>query len=193
MSSDVSAILDQLRQDHHNMSLLLDLIEQEANRIYAARSADYDRLLEIMRYMTGYPDAVHHPREDRLYDEVRRVRPDLATGFERIAIDHRVIGSLGRRLRDDLAGFLSGVPANRKLLADDAMHYVNAQRSHMQWEDIDLFRRCTELAAQGHRFPLDFEAGEGADPLFGDSREKEYQRVLSRIRSTHRGRAHAWR
>lgn len=183
MPSDVTAILERLRRDHHNMSLLLDMIEQEADCIYAGKAADYGLMLEIMRYMTGYPDIAHHPREDRLYDEVRRVRPDLTAGFERIALDHRVIAGLGRRLRDDLDALASGVPVNRKLIADDTMHYVNTQRSHMQWEEIDLFRRCTELAAQGHRFLVDFESGEkNADPLFDETTEKAFEHLLARIR-----------
>lgn len=183
MPNDVKRILDRLRRDHHNMSLLLDMVEWEADSIYAGKSADHGLMLEIMHYMTGYPDVAHHPREDRLYDEVRRVRPDLTAGFERIAMDHRVIGALGRRLRDDLAAISSGAPVNRKLIADDSMHYVNAQRSHMQWEEIDLFRRCAELAAQGHRFLVDFEGGDEADPLLDEAAEDKYEELLARIRS----------
>ena len=108
MSNDVLEILAELRQDHKNMALLLNLLERESNRIYEGDDPDFDVLHDVMQYMTVYPDAVHHPKEDRLYAEVRSVRPDLASGFDRITTHLGVTAGRLVSLRlEILGGFLA--------------------------------------------------------------------------------------
>lgn len=164
------------------MSLLLNLLEREANRLYEGEEEpDYELLRDIMHYMTIYPDVVHHPKEDRLYAEVKTVRPDLSAGFDRITLDHRGIAELGLRLRDDLEGINSGSFVRRKAVVADALRYVNTLRNHMQWEELDLFRRCEEMAAGGHDVIVEARLIPTSDPLFGDTTEERFRRLLRGI------------
>ena len=141
MERNAAKILAELREDHRNMALLINLLERESNRIYEGEEPDYELLEDIMHYMTVYPDAVHHPKEDRLYAELKAARPDLSTGFERITMDHRHIADLSVKLRDDIASINAGSPIRRNAVVADALRYVNTLRGHMQWEELDLFRR----------------------------------------------------
>ncbi|MDZ7768416.1 MAG: hemerythrin domain-containing protein [Woeseiaceae bacterium] len=93
MSNDIAVLLDELHQDHRNMAFLLELLERESNRLLDDGNPDFELMHDIMQYMTGYPDAVHHPKEDRLYAEIKEVRPELTAGFQRISHDHREQGS----------------------------------------------------------------------------------------------------
>ncbi len=134
MSNDVMEILTELRQDHRNMARLLKPVERESNNIYEGDEPDYELIHDVMHYMTVYPDAVHHPKEDRLYAELKTARPDLAAGFERITIDHRSISEAGIRLREDLISINAGSFLTRKSVVANALRYVNMLRDHMQWE-----------------------------------------------------------
>lgn len=183
MSNEIASILKELRRDHRNMAMLLDLIERESNRIFDDGTPDFELLHDVMLYMTVYPDAVHHPKEDRLYAEMKAVRPDLTAGFQRITVDHRLIADQGRKLRDDLAAIEAGNAVSRRTLVAEALRYVNGLRSHMQWEELDLFRRCSEMAADGHRFVIHSDLFDARDPLFGRKVDKSYDRLLERIRS----------
>lgn len=61
------------------------------------------------------------------------------------------------------------------------MRYVNLLRSHMQWEEIDLFERCRAMAATGHQLEA-CDGFEGADdPLFGSRVHSTYDRLFKRI------------
>ncbi|MDZ7643577.1 MAG: hemerythrin domain-containing protein [Woeseiaceae bacterium] len=182
MPANVVRIVRELREDHRNMSLLLDLIEREADRLFDGRDADYELLHDIMRYMTVYPDAVHHPKEDRLYGEMRDVRPDLTSGFQRISLDHRKISEMGVQIRNDLASIEAGSMISRKSVVAEALRYVNALRSHMQWEELDLFKRCLAMAEEGHEFLEAGESGLAGDPLFGPATEAQFAGLLRRIR-----------
>lgn len=181
MSNDVLEILAELRQDHKNMALLLNLLERESNLIYEGEDPDFEVLHDVMQYMTVYPDAVHHPKEDRLYAEVRTVRPDLASGFDRITMDHRNIAEAGMRLREDILTITSGSFVKRKAVVADALRYVNSLRSHMQWEELDLFRRCEEMANEGHELIVDTGFVDRSDPLFGPDVESDFNRLLTRM------------
>ena len=81
---NTATFLAELREDHKNMALMLKLLERESNRIYDGDEPDYELLQDIMHYMTVYPDAVHHPKEDRIYAELKAFRPDLSLSALRL-------------------------------------------------------------------------------------------------------------
>ena len=183
MANDVSVVLAELRQDHKNMALCLDLLETESNRIYNDEEPDFELIYDVMSYMTTYPDAVHHPKEDRLYAELKSIRPDLSKGFDRIASDHRTIAEEGLALRTDLEQVASGAFVKRNKVVRDALRYVNGLRSHMQWEELDLFKRCETMASEGHDVYDDDIFIDHRDPLFGEQTEARFKKLFDNIQA----------
>ncbi len=181
MAKHVSTALGELRQDHRNMSLMLNLLELESNRLFDGDDTDFELMHDIMHYMTVYPDAVHHPKEDRLYAEVKAVRPDLAIGFDRITVDHRHIASLGLKLRNDVAMAISGGIMEKKSVVADALRYVNTLRGHMQWEELDLFRRIEEMIAEGHEMLEAATLMQASDPVFGPEVETNFAHLFASV------------
>ena len=182
MEKNAAKVLAELREDHRNMALMINLLERESNRIYEGEEPDYELLQDIMHYMTVYPDAVHHPKEDRLYAELKAVRPDLSTGFERITMDHRHIAELSLKLRDDIASINAGSPVRRKAVVADALRYVNTLRGHMQWEELDLFRRVDEMIRMGHDVIASENLVHASDPVFGPEVEENFGRLVKCVR-----------
>jgi len=111
------------------MALMLNILERQSNRIYEGKEPDYELLHDIMHYMTVYPDTVHHPKEDCIYAELKAARPDLATGFERITMDHRHIAELSIKLRDDVAALaVKGAEAILRREVNVSVHAELLQR-----------------------------------------------------------------
>jgi hemerythrin-like domain-containing protein len=184
MTSAVSELLVELRQDHKNMSFCLDILERESNRLYDDDEPDLELMHDVMTYMTVYPDAVHHPREDKLYAELRAQRPDLSSGMDRITVDHRKIAEEGFELRADIESAISGSPVHRNKVVSDALRYVFGLRSHMQWEELDLFRRCEKLVSEGQDIEVGSITVRKHDPLFGDQTEARFGKLLNSIRDS---------
>lgn len=182
MDKNVARVLGELRQDHRNMSLMLDLLEQESNRLFDGEDTDFELLHDIMLYMTVYPDAVHHPKEDRVYAELKAVRPDLSIGFDRITVDHRNIEELGLKLRNDIASVISGSMVPKNSVVADSLRYVNTLRGHMQWEELDLFRRVEEMVAEGHELIEASTYLQASDPVFGPEVEEKFQRIFESVK-----------
>jgi hemerythrin-like domain-containing protein len=181
MDNKVSKVLAELRQDHKNMSLMLNLLEYESNRLFDGEETDFELLQDVMHYMTVYPDAVHHPKEDRIYAELKTVRPDLSVGFDRITVDHRNIEELGVKLRNDISSVISGSMVPKNSVVADTLRYVNTLRGHMQWEELDLFRRVEEMVGEGHEFIEAATILQTADPVFGPEVEKQFSRLFESV------------
>jgi hemerythrin-like domain-containing protein len=178
----LSDILDDLREDHRNMTVLLDLLGRETDRIRDGEAPDYELVHDIMRYMTVYSDAVHHPKENVLYAAMRREDPDLARGLQRVGPEHEELAGLGEALRNDVEAIVSGAPVTRDKLLADATDYVRHLREHMAWEEKDLFQRADELVKLEGTLFVDISHLERLDPVFGPEREHSFANLLQAIR-----------
>ena len=163
------------------MALLLDLLENESDAIYTEGTPDLELMLLIMRYMTAYPDAVHHPKEDKLYAELRAARPDLARGMTHVNDEHRAISEQGAVLRDKLENAVSGTTGRRKEVVAVAARYIDSLRRHMRWEESDLFKRLDKMVAEGHDIIDMSVLVDHRDPLFGAQVEARFKPLFRRI------------
>jgi hemerythrin-like domain-containing protein len=145
MESDTRQLLSELREDHRNMALVLNVLESTIEAASTGEDPDFELVDEIMRYMTTYPDAVHHPKEDVVYTELKQQRPDLADGLDNVPEDHAQIAVLGNKLRDDVGAIVAGAAVRRQQFIVDALSYVGRLRHHMNWEEEDLFSRIDSM------------------------------------------------
>jgi hemerythrin-like domain-containing protein len=175
-------LLSDLREDHRNMSIMLDLLSQQVDHIRDGERPDYELIHDIMRYMTVYSDAVHHPKEDLLYASMRVERPELAAGLDRVEPEHKEIGELGETLRNDVEAIASGAAVTRERLVDDTEEYVETLRRHMAWEEEDLFRRARELIESEQEMFIDISNFDRMDPVFGPEREHSFENLLRNIK-----------
>lgn len=184
MNNDLAGILAELRTDHRNMAIMLDVLEQESNKLYDGHDADFDLVHDVMRYMTVYPDAVHHPKEDLVYAELRAARPDLAEGLDRVPAEHRELADLGLKLRHDVESILSGTALRRNVVVADALRYVKRLREHMDFEESDLFVRLDELVLEGHSLTMESDVRSLSDPVFGPDVEKRFGKLFDSIQQS---------
>ncbi len=174
-------ILSDLHEDHRNMAVMLDLLARETERIRGGDKPDFELMHDIMRYMTVYSDAVHHPKEDVLYGAMKKERPDLAAGLERVEPEHEEIGRLGEALRNDIEAIASGAAVTREHLVEDATEYVTRLRQHIDWEEGDLFKRAETVVSDEKAMFLDISHLDKLDPVFGPEREHSFANLLAVI------------
>jgi len=184
MGSEARTIMKELREDHRNMSIVLDLLDDVVREASAGQDPDFELFDEIMRYMTVYPDAVHHPKENIVYEQLRARRPDLAGDLDDVPSDHDDIAALGSALRDDVEAINAGAAVRRDKLIRDTSGYVNRLREHMSWEERDLFKRIDEmLDAEAHEIDVS-EFEHIKDPVFELEIEAGFRRLLASLRAT---------
>ncbi len=181
MESEGRELLRELREDHRNMAIVLNLLDDAVKKASNGQDPDFELLGEIMRYMTVYPDAVHHPKEDIMYDRLRSEREDLADGLEDVTVDHEAIAKLGTQLRDDVDAINAGAAVRRDKLIEDTSNYVRRLRAHMTWEEEDLFMRLDEML-DTQSLAFDFsEFSHIKDPVFELEVEAGFKRLMSSL------------
>jgi hemerythrin-like domain-containing protein len=149
--------------------------------MYGGGAADFDLMHDIMVYMTVYPDAVHHPKEDRLYAELKAARPELAHGMSSITAEHHSIAEKGLNLRASLRRAIANKPVRQNAIIENALRYADTLRGHMKWEERDLFRRLDQMIRDGHDVVDEAIFVERDDPLFGPHVEQAYARLLDSL------------
>ena len=175
-------LLNDLREDHRNMAVMLDLLQREAGHIRDGEMPDYELIHDIMRYMTVYSDAVHHPKEDLLYRAMRDGRPKLAVGLERVEPEHSEIAELGEALRYDVEAIASGAAVTRDRMLADTDDYIQLLQEHIAWEEEDLFRRADALVKEESNMFVDIAHLDRLDPVFGPEREHSFANLLENIK-----------
>ena len=173
--------MTELREDHRNMAIVLDLLSVLVEEMEAGKDPDFELFDEIMRYMTVYPDAVHHPKEDVVYEQLREKRPDLSDGLDDVPEDHRDIARLGSLLRDEVEAVNAGAAVRREKMIEDTSAYIKRLRGHMQWEEDDLFPRIDKmLDAEPHRVDVS-QWQHIKDPVFELEIEAGFRRLMQSL------------
>jgi hemerythrin-like domain-containing protein len=182
MEADARILMEELRFDHRNMAIVLDLLDDIVASMEAGMDPDCELFEEIMRYMTVYPDAVHHPKEDVMYGKLRSKRPDLAEDLEHVPDDHRELARLGSLLRSEVEAINSGSAVVRRgKLIEDTAAYSRFLRDHMQWEEEDLFSRI-DLMLDAEPYKVDISSFENTrDPVFELEVEAGFRRLLASL------------
>ena len=179
MSIKLNQVVGELREDHGNLRLLLDLLESESDTITVDDEPDFELLHDIMQYMTVYTDAVHHPKEDLVYELIREHNAEAAAGLEKMGPDHHQIAELGAALRTDIEAIISGTAVTRNKLHSDLRDYVTKMRRHMSWEEEDLFPKADELAERVGATSIDVGLFPDEDPLFGATTAASFLNLLT--------------
>ena len=183
MTIQLGDILNDLREDHRNIGIMLDLLERETARICEGEEPDFELIHDIMRYLTVYSDAVHHPKEDILYSAIKSERPDLADGLEQVEPEHQELARLGEALRNDIEAIDSGAAVTRDRIVADTSNYVALLRHHIDWEEGDLFNRAASLVDAELAMFVDISRLNDLDPVFGPEREHSFANLLENIKN----------
>jgi hemerythrin-like domain-containing protein len=179
MTIKLSQVLAELREDHRNLRLLLDLLESESESVTVDDEPEFELLHDIMQYMTVYSDAVHHPKEDLVYKLLRDQDVDLAAELEQVEPEHRDIAALGTTLRNDIEAVISGTAVTRDKLYSDLQDYVVRLRKHMRWEEEELFSVADDLSRANGTVGISVALFPDDDPLFGATTAASFTNLLT--------------
>lgn len=175
-------LLAQLRQDHLNVATLLEMIEQELAAFDAGDSPDYEVMFDVMHYLNNYPDEIHHPNEDllfqRLLDRDSALRATIETLFE----EHERLAKRGYELQLLLEQIVGDAFVERAVVHDKLSAYLSLFKNHIGTEEREVFPGAERALGTRDWLALNAEFAERADPLFGDIIAHEYQAISDRLR-----------
>ena len=163
----MSQVLRQLRTDHSHMARLLMVLDSQIVLVESVQAASFSLMADALRYMTGYGDRYHHPREDLVFERLRVRDSGLAAVIDSLVREHLALGRKGADLLQMLDSIVDGELVERQVLAATARDYVDFLRSHMTREDTMVFPRAESALAEGDWTCVERSLQGQEDPLFG--------------------------
>ena len=170
-----------LHKEHSNFAKLLDLLEARASSIQAGEEPDYALMLDVMEYLTHYPDRFHHPREDLAFRRLQRQRPQMRSVVQELERQHEAIVTSGLRLVEQLERATKGMVLPREALAESTRNYVAALRANIHFEETELFPLAAETLQADDWLLIDAAFHFMEDPLFGDTIQERYRALHRQI------------
>src|SRR5262245_43488571 len=145
MRKGIVQIIDQLGRDHRNLRLLLDIVEEEMDAYREGHTPDFDLLRLIAEYTLHYPDLVHHPKENLIFERLVMRDSSAAEVVGDVIAEHRKLAELTRRFAGAIANASRDVELPREWLEALAKEYLQANRLHMQLEEQYLLPRAKAI------------------------------------------------
>jgi len=181
IASQQIGLLAQLRQDHLNIAMLLEMIEQELAAFDAGDNPDYEVMFDVMHYLNNYPDDIHHPNEDLLFQRLLDRESALRTTIEKLFAEHERLAKQGYELQLLLEQIVGDAFVERAVLHDKLFAYLNMFKNHIGTEEREVFPGAERVLGTRDWLALNAEFAERADPLFGDIIGHEYQAIADRL------------
>jgi hemerythrin-like domain-containing protein len=170
-------ILETLYSEHRYISSLLDSLEQQAEKLKPGKVPDYYLLLEIIDYLTHYPDQYHHPREDLLFSGMLKNDSKFRAKLDRLEREHETLHSFTHELFNELTRVKEGRPVHRPELLRRISGYISGYRKHIDYENRQVFPRARGGLTAADLKKLNAKTRYIDDPLFGGQVQYQYRRL----------------
>ena len=180
----MSDILNALHADHSHIRKLMALLEQQTALLASGDDPDWDLMADILDYMAQYPDAYHHPREERIFNHFRQHHPQsgLEKILELLAQEHQQLPAATVELRRQVESIREDAAIlTRDELANSLNDYISRQRKHLATEDNQLFPAIEQALTASDWKILDATLPQQHDPVFGAVTEQQFEALYRRI------------
>ncbi|MFY9328212.1 MAG: hemerythrin domain-containing protein [Georgfuchsia sp.] len=169
------------KAEHTDFVRLLGILESQIGLFQEGAEANYELMLDIVYYLTQFPDRFHHPREDIAFGKLAERDRSTRIRVRELLGEHQVIAAAGKRLVEQLDGILGGAILARKSVEVDAATYIAFYRQHMAGEETDLFPLLEGVLSNEDWKAVGDAIAPEVDPLFGAKVEQRYQQLHRQI------------
>jgi hemerythrin-like domain-containing protein len=173
--------LDQWHTEHVNFAKLLNLLEAELDLFHEGERPNYELMLDIMFYMTHYPDVLHHPREDLAFAKIKELEEDVGPTVDELSKQHAQLRELGEKLVRGLGDTINGSISSRDSIEMPGRAYVANFRNHMWTEEKEILPMAATLLRDKDWSAINAAVQHIDDPLFGRAAEKRYAAIHEQI------------
>lgn len=179
----MATIIDHLETDHRNFAGLLKILDRELDLIAALAEPDYPLMTLVLDYLLTYPDQVHHPKEDLIYQMLLRKLPEVRDSLDDLEHEHIVLATLTRDFTSLLKDVVAGEAVMRETLLNAGRGFVDTYKNHLLTKNTGVFKFARQHLPAMDLEPLMGEFDLQSDALRGAEAGERFERLLETIRS----------
>lgn len=163
--------------EHVNFGKLLNCLEAQLDLFHDGETPHYELMLDVMFYMTHYPDVIHHPKEDLAFERIKAREPQAAAMVEALDAQHEDLRRMGAELVVHLSDIYNGAVESRESLENLARDYIATFREHIGFEERKMLPLAARLLEASDWAAIDAAVRHIDDPLFGRNPEPRYRTI----------------
>jgi len=167
--------------EHVNFATLLDLLEDQLDLFHRGKKPDYEMMLDIMFYMTHYPDVLHHPREDLAFARILELDVNSRPIVSDLVEQHVRLKDFGDALVRSLENIIDGSITSRDRVEVPGRAYIAEFRSHMLKEEKAILPLAAKLMSEADWAAIRAAIPDIDDPLFVTKGEERYASLRQQI------------
>ena len=172
----MSNVIQQLNKDHVNVSRLLDLLERQIETFRKRETPNYTLMLDAMHYMVHYPDLIHHPKEDLVFEKLKNRNPDASAAIGDLIKEHKALSEKSTQFLESLRCAESETTtALRETVTAQGEDYISLCRNHMNKEELGLFPAALQVLNEQDWANINAAMKFKEDPVFGKVVKEEYR------------------
>jgi hemerythrin-like domain-containing protein len=172
----IPRVLRCLFEEHRHLAALVHVLNEKAGKEQPLRTSDYYLIRDIVGYMHDYPDAVHHPTENRLFSLLLERAPSKKKGVDRLMDDHRDVAEETRQLLELLDRAIENPgDSNEQAVRRACREFAAHQTAHMQFENRKMFPAAMEHLTADDFSQIEADFAAANDPLFGELVGKQHR------------------
>ena len=168
-------IIDLLRREHGYIVSVLDVLEQQLRRFEIGDQADYEIVAAAVEYFQGFPDRCHHPKENLVFDRLRKRDPSVVQEIGDLAQAHRDIEAALRALGGALTAVLNDAEVPRQIFVQIAKDFIAQQRQHCALEETQFFPAIARILADDDWKVLQGAMTQERDQLLNGSGDRRFE------------------
>ena len=175
-------IIDVFHQEHSNIEKLLCVLEQELSVFDRGERPDYEVIWSVITYFQEYPDAYHHPQEDRVFEKLKARDPAAAAKIGDLTAEHRKGAKRLSQVAQAVENGLMDQGVSRHTVDGIIRDFIVHERHHMAMEEREFFPAAVEaLQPQDWAEIASSRLTGQKDPLFSEIVEKRFDAVRRHI------------
>lgn len=177
----MNPIMNRLGKDHTRLAGLLDLLDALLDRFHEGDEPDYDLICELLEYMEGYSDTIHHPTEDLIFRRVLDKGVESRDVFDVLMHQHSLVVQINKRFRHSLEGIVNEEVLRRDDVETQGRELVNTLRDHLNLEEGEAFPIALERLDQADWDAVEALAPQADDPVFGTPDPQRFRALFRHL------------
>lgn len=174
-------VIDDLHQDHINISRVLDILESQVARLEGGERPDYYLMSKIVEYVQEYPDIFHHPREDAMFSVYLEDHEEGRDQIEALRREHGELAAMTVALRETVECLFHGGVVSREEVLEQMKEFIDRQREHLDKEEGEVFPLLKKALTAEQWDRVDTMVPLVADPVFGPNLKSQYDALYRRL------------
>lgn len=174
-------LLDTLLSQHRDMARLIGLLERQPSLEPDPDAPHVGLLVDVLQYLTNFPDLSHHPLEDRIAERLQARGALAADLCQELEAQHARLARQGPALLRDMEGAMRRETVPLELVALNSRLYAERLRHNIAFEELVLIPQAAKSLDEEDWGAIEASYAPAPDPLFSSEVDQRFERLRRAI------------